>query len=57
MSKLTLDALKERAEEIANEDLLVEISGGTLNDCHDDEAWYEAAWREITDWTNYCIQY
>lgn len=35
MNKLTLDALKERAEEVATEDLLAKISGGTDNDCHD----------------------
>lgn len=35
MSKLTLDALKERASEIATEELLGQISGGTENACHD----------------------
>ena len=35
MSKLTLDALKERAESVASEDLLLSISGGTENACHD----------------------
>ena len=35
MSKLTLDALKERAEAIVSEDLLITISGGTENACHD----------------------
>lgn len=34
MSKLTLDALKGRANEIASEELLGQISGGTANDCH-----------------------
>lgn len=35
MSKLSLDALKERAEAVASEDLLNSISGGTENACHD----------------------
>ena len=35
MSKLSLDALKERAEEIANEELLAKINGGVENACHD----------------------
>lgn len=35
MSKLTLDALKDRAESVASEDLLLSISGGTENACHD----------------------
>lgn len=34
MSKLLLDALKERAEAVASIDLLNTISGGTENDCH-----------------------
>ena len=34
MSKLTLDALKERVEAVASEDLLNSISGGTENACH-----------------------
>jgi len=34
MSKLSLDALKERAEAIASVDLLNSISGGTKNSCH-----------------------
>lgn len=34
MSKLSLDALKERAEAVASEDLLTSISGGTESDCH-----------------------
>jgi hypothetical protein len=32
--KLSLDALKERAEAVASEVLLSEISGGTQDDCH-----------------------
>jgi hypothetical protein len=37
MSKLSLEALKERAEAVASEELLNSISGGTENSCHDDE--------------------
>jgi hypothetical protein len=33
--KLSLDALKERAEATASMDLLATISGGTDNACHD----------------------
>lgn len=35
MSKLSLDALEQRASEVATTDLLSSISGGTENDCHD----------------------
>ncbi len=35
MSKLSLEALKMRAEAVASEDLLATISGGTENSCHD----------------------
>jgi hypothetical protein len=34
MSKLSLGALKERAEAVASEDLLASINGGTANSCH-----------------------
>jgi hypothetical protein len=34
MKKLNLDALKERAEAIASEELLNTISGGMENKCH-----------------------
>ena len=37
MSKLSLDALKERAEAVASEDLLKSISGGTEKNCHPDD--------------------
>lgn len=37
MSKLSLDALKERAEAVASTDLLNTISGGTENSCHPDD--------------------
>ncbi len=33
--KLSLDALKERAEAVASDELLGSISGGTENSCHD----------------------
>jgi|GEM_PF-4575238 len=33
--KLSLEALKERAEAVASEELLGTISGGLLDDCHD----------------------
>lgn len=35
MSKLTLEALQQRADLVATEDLLKSISGGTENACHD----------------------
>ena len=35
MSKLSLDALKERAEAVVSQELLNSISGGTENACHD----------------------
>lgn len=35
MSKLSLEALKERAEVTASIELLESISGGTENSCHD----------------------
>lgn len=34
MTKLSLDALRLRAEAVASEDLLATISGGTENACH-----------------------
>lgn len=40
MSKLSLDALKERAEATASNELLATISGGTENACHPDTADY-----------------
>ncbi|MEZ4786460.1 MAG: hypothetical protein R2790_00880 [Flavobacterium haoranii] len=42
MSKLSLDALKERAEATASTELLATISGGTENSCHPDTADYAA---------------
>ena len=49
MSKLSLDALKERAGAVASEELLNTISGGTANACHDrnyerNEAERDATW-------------
>lgn len=41
MSKLTLDALKSRAEATTSNELLATISGGTANDCHPND--YEAS--------------
>ena len=35
MSKLSLDALRLRAEAVVSDDLLATISGGTENACHD----------------------
>lgn len=35
MSKLTLDALKERADFVVSGELLTAISGGMENACHD----------------------
>ncbi len=35
MSKLSLDALKERAEATASTELMAAISGGLENACHD----------------------
>lgn len=34
MGKLSLEALKERAEAVASEELLNSISGGTEDSCH-----------------------
>lgn len=34
MNKLSLDALRERAEAVASDDLLATISGGMENACH-----------------------
>lgn len=36
MSKLSLDALKERAETTASNELLATISGGVQNACHNE---------------------
>lgn len=44
MSKLSLNALKERAEAVASQDLLNSISGGTENACHDGKKVEKSAW-------------
>lgn len=38
MSKLSLDALRMRAESITSEKLMASVSGGTENACHDTPA-------------------
>lgn len=35
MSKLSLEALKQRAEAVVSEEMLASISGGEENACHD----------------------
>ena len=46
MSKLSLDALKERAEATASTELLATISGGTANSCHSKE---KSFWDHVSD--------
>jgi len=46
--KLTLEALKERADAVASEELLLSISGGTDGDCHAEEETEEAQHRDLT---------
>ena len=43
MSKLSLDALKQRADSVATEDLLKSISGGIQNACHDEDGGFWTA--------------
>lgn len=50
MKKLNLDALKERAESVASEDLLNSISGGTENACHDGKK--QSTWDKVQDFVN-----
>ena len=45
MSKLSLDALKERAEATASTELLATISGGTENSCHMEP---DSTWDQVT---------
>ncbi len=64
MSKLSLEALKMRAEAVASEDLLATISGGTENACHDgvmeilqknaeiEAEMYKKISESIADWWN-----
>jgi hypothetical protein len=47
--KLSLDALKDRAEAIASEDLLSSITGGLAEECHNGScesggSWWSLAW-------------
>ncbi len=39
MEKLSLESLKERAKEVASEELLIEIAGGLLSSCHLEDFW------------------
>jgi hypothetical protein len=41
--KLSLEALKERAEAVASQELLDSISGGIEEACHDDDGFWRAA--------------
>jgi hypothetical protein len=47
MSKLSLDALKERAEATASNELLDTISGGTANSCHQQSGGF---WGTVSSW-------
>lgn len=55
MNKLSFDALKERAEATASEELLETISGGVANSCHasikDVEATLQG-WGTVMDFIN-----
>ena len=42
-----MDALKERAETVASEELLKSISGGTENSCHDDGTAWSRFWDKV----------
>lgn len=48
MKKLSLDALKERAEAVASEELLSSITGGLAEECHNGScesgSWWSVAW-------------
>ncbi len=46
MKRLSIDALKERSEQVQNDALLAKISGGTENDCHDEGT---SIWEVISD--------
>jgi hypothetical protein len=43
--KLSLEALKERAEATASNELLETISGGTANSCHNSNG---STWDQVT---------
>lgn len=52
--KLSLDALKERAEATASTELMETISGGTANACHPKEVGYwERTLNGVLDWVDY----
>ncbi len=51
MKKLSLDALKNRAEAIASEELMSSISGGTANSCHPKTP-PPSTWDKIVDFVN-----
>lgn len=44
--KLSLEALKERAEATASNELLETISGGTANSCHKEDVSIWSAWAQ-----------
>ncbi|NBC58756.1 MAG: hypothetical protein GVY05_10805 [Bacteroidetes bacterium] len=46
MSKLSLEALSQRADQVATEDLLNAITGGTENSCHPAPSELEEAQKE-----------
>ena len=46
MSKLSLDALKERAEATDSTELLATINGGTANSCHQQSGF----WGTVSSW-------
>ena len=50
--KLSLDALKERAEATASNELLATINGGTANACHTVGYW-ERTLNGVLDWIDY----
>lgn len=52
MSKLTLDALKERAEAVASNELLSSISGGTANACHKEPKTWQQVVLEFLQFMN-----
>jgi len=46
MSELNLEAFSQRADQVATEDLLSSINGGTEGDCHPEE---DSAGQQIWD--------
>lgn len=49
MSKLSLEALRMRAEAVASEDLMASISGGTENSCHNTKPELPPNWETTID--------